>query len=580
MDGSLDSFTTLSQGTNLESKLEAKSKERNSQEITPGIFYGSPAGKPSKKPVQLLHLLNEIQFDLAKEKEVESREPIWVTFPRQDQAIQYADSHGKAIAVFTYQDHRSGQRRFLATSYEEFWCRYKNMQADVRHHYEIIRQRIPCHLYFDIEFNRDVNKDADGEEMVDILLSAVSSAFWDVYSLTYEPCWTVELDSSTGEKFSRHLVIRIPKAAFRDNSHVGAFVGEICARISRLRDSDDKFNHLFVLEGDSRAMQQSKIFVDQAVYSRNRSFRLPFSSKAGKSSMLLPTHRFRCKGKEEKIVFMEALICKLDDECKDLLTFGTEAANRGGSLPMGAFQVGPSAKTIHFGAFNISGTSPFPALDKFVESIACIEDIPGKIRSWYWFAEYGVVVYNISGNRFCEHIGRQHKSNNVMYIVDFRTAGYYQKCHDPDCRGFRSPLRPIPRHIIPPNFPLSTASPREDSVGDKGMHNVESRNLNLARNEEVISAFQIHDLSNDGGNALCTQSVTSYSSQACQEACFLDPAEDEAWWGEVISSVAKVEATCNKLRASAEGSLHQEAAIDANHTNMLADNLKFEFLKC
>lgn len=29
------------------------------------------------------------------------------------------------------------------------------------------------------------------------------------------------------EKFSRHLIIRIPKVAFKDNSHAGAFVGEV-----------------------------------------------------------------------------------------------------------------------------------------------------------------------------------------------------------------------------------------------------------------------------------------------------------------------------------------------------------------
>lgn len=29
------------------------------------------------------------------------------------------------------------------------------------------------------------------------------------------------------EKFSRHLIIRIPKTAFKDNSHVGAFISEV-----------------------------------------------------------------------------------------------------------------------------------------------------------------------------------------------------------------------------------------------------------------------------------------------------------------------------------------------------------------
>jgi len=35
----------------------------------------------------------------------------------------------------------------------------------------------------------------------------------------------IHVDSS--EKFSRHLIIHIPGAAFKDNSHVGAFVGEV-----------------------------------------------------------------------------------------------------------------------------------------------------------------------------------------------------------------------------------------------------------------------------------------------------------------------------------------------------------------
>nr|GLL20113.1 DNA-directed primase/polymerase protein [Ipomoea trifida] len=35
-----------------------------------------------------------------------------------------------------------------------------------------------------------------------------------------------------------------------------------------------------------------------------------------------------------------------------------------------------------------------------------------------------------------------------MYVVDLRRGDYYQKCHDPDCRGYRSPLRPIPGNVI------------------------------------------------------------------------------------------------------------------------------------
>jgi len=152
---------------------------------------------------------------------------------------------------------------------------------------------------------------------------------------------------------------------------------------------------------------------------------------------------------------MESLICRIDSNCERLLTFDTEAAgNRGGITDIGIAvdHVKHPKRTI---SSCTTGKSPFPALDAFVESVASVGNVPGHIRSWYWFSEQGVIVYNISGNRFCEIIGRQHKSNHVMYIVDFRTACYYQKCHDPDCRGYRSPLRPIPEGAIPQNSPVS-----------------------------------------------------------------------------------------------------------------------------
>ena len=103
--------------------------------------------------------------------------------------------------------------------------------------------------------------------------------------------------------------------------------------------------------------------------------------------------------------------------------------------PSSAYAVGQSGEG---GLSSNFGKSPFPSLEVFIEAIARIGDVQGnmlhsrldcvftpdfyitpacsisagKIRSWYYFADHGVVVYNISGNRFCENIGRPHKSNN------------------------------------------------------------------------------------------------------------------------------------------------------------------------
>lgn len=100
------------------------------------------------------------------------RKEVWATFPRQNEAMNFAKEHGN-MRVFSYQDHYKGQRRFLVSTYQEFWrrfsCltfiawlpnhsypslfegfshadflnyRYKSMDSKFRHHYEVIQEVI------------------------------------------------------------------------------------------------------------------------------------------------------------------------------------------------------------------------------------------------------------------------------------------------------------------------------------------------------------------------------------------------------------------------------------------------------
>ncbi|XP_045816541.1 DNA-directed primase/polymerase protein-like [Trifolium pratense] len=452
--------------TNVESSIEklksaiAKAKSSsNRKQISPVVFYGSPHGVPPKKPTRLWRLLHEIRIDLSQRKKLNLRKEVWSTFPRQDEAINFAKGQ-EDVHLFSYQDHFNGQRRFLASTYTEFWRRYKNMDSKSRHHYEVIQEGLPCHLYFDLEFNKRVNVGKNGDEMVDLLISIVLEALHEKYEIHGDHDWIVELDSSTEDKFSRHLIIRIPKAAFKDNSHAGAFVSEICSRILNARGKDKRCEKLFIAKDSSTDESAYQLFVDTAVYTRNRVFRLHLSSKAGKSSILLPTERFKCKNLSEEDMFMASLICNMDVDCGKLLVckpdldcvktlhFDTELNyNVGNSV-----QMHPEF-TLNTCTSDVSGTyfmgkSPFPFIDEFILSVASVGNIPGKIHSWYLFSEFGLMVYSMTKNRYCERIGRQHKSNNVIYVVDLRRAVYYQKCHDADCRGYRSPLRPIPVHVF------------------------------------------------------------------------------------------------------------------------------------
>lgn len=60
----------------------------------------------------------------------------------------------------------------------------------------------------------------------------------DKFGIELQRSWVVELDSSSARKFSRHVIIQIPGAAFRSNFHVGAFVKELCEVPSNAESPD------------------------------------------------------------------------------------------------------------------------------------------------------------------------------------------------------------------------------------------------------------------------------------------------------------------------------------------------------
>ncbi|XP_029119888.1 uncharacterized protein [Elaeis guineensis] len=528
-------------------------KSNKSKQISPIVFYGSPHGAPVKKPSQLLRLLREIHVDLREQNSLIPRKEVWATFPRQDEAMRFWKTHAHA-SVFSYQDHLSGQRRFLVSTYDELWGRYKNMDSKLHHHYEVIQEGAPCHLYFDLEFDKKINNDRNVDEMVDTLIFVTYKVLFDKYSIQGNEEWVVELDSSTKEKFSRHLIIRIPKTAFKDNSHVGAFVSEVCSHIASLRGSDPQLDKLYIRKDTSCPESSCQLFLDNAVYSRNRCFRLAFSSKAGKTSFLMPTGRFKCKNMSEQQVFMESLICRMDVDCEKLLKckmdldcnkilyFDSEARETN-SNPQ---------QTVLFNTYRsdfpstyFSGKSPFPALDAFVESIASIGNVPGRIRSWYWFSVCGLMVYNMSKSRYCERIGREHKSNHVMYIVDFQRPGYYQKCYDPDCRGYRSPLRPVPWDLIPDSRALFSSVNTENcreimDIGFDTQFDGNNMENNSCDNGELITDSCKKD-SSWWQEAMRHADCIEKTRNAAELSKLEDTVEDCEWWSDAERFINQVE---------------------------------------
>jgi hypothetical protein len=161
--------------------------------LTAKAFYGaktserSPVGgEMSDRSWQSFY--ERLQFRVSHSLlcQLEGTAPISSSFPRQQEAFEFADQiaalrrrvtvsrgdyNDRVPRVFSFESACDGKRRFLVASFTEFWRNYKKTRADQRHVYEIIREGVPCRLYFDLEFKRAINAEVDGNYLVAQLVS-------------------------------------------------------------------------------------------------------------------------------------------------------------------------------------------------------------------------------------------------------------------------------------------------------------------------------------------------------------------------------------------------------------------------
>lgn len=330
-------------------------------------------------------------------------------------------------------------------------------------------------LSADLEFKIADNPGRDGTLAVDAMLTVLRDVLRERFDLNMEDSWILELDSTTPLKFSRHVIVRIPGAAFADNSHVGVVVKQVCLRawghqVGLKESSVGNTCGLNSLTGFNQITRNENLIfkkadahggetlvIDYGVYTRNRAFRLHLSSKAGSDSRLVATGRFGGHGLTAEQMFMAALVCNVPPEAR-LLRCSLDADSGRTCADTAAKQ--QSATRVKSGqapfaaVFPRFGPSDNPKVDAFIESVCVEGGIQGLIRSWFDIGTTedcttaSVRLYNIRRNRYCGNVGRQHKSNGIFYVVDMQQGVWYQKCYDPDCRDYRSPVMPLPREVL------------------------------------------------------------------------------------------------------------------------------------
>ncbi|XP_065920720.1 DNA-directed primase/polymerase protein-like isoform X2 [Dysidea avara] len=505
---------------------------------------------------------------------------VWRTFPRQQMAFDYVRQCAQSIAVFAYESEElggGGKRRYLVATYLTFVTRYLKMRPP-RHYYEVIPKGVACKLYFDVEYKMSANPSLDpthGAELVNVFVKYV------LYELEVCCGWScsvdhvMDLDSSTKEKFSRHLIFVTPGACFSSLHHVGKFVHHICHKLRQLHYSSDAiqcYSQLFPCQTSTKPSTKQyvnycppvedllRLFVqddkggiclicDEAVYTKNRNFRLPLSSKLGKNVPLLPTKGSKFKMShlidERKVthsttfaLIMDSLICNVRFEDQPvLLSFG-ESTTHSHKSSAARDSSARSSDTTEEGYSH----SPYPEIDQFITKQLTRSGAQGTIRRWTLFPQGKLLIYDIKDYRWCENIGRQHKSNNIMIIADLLRGVYYQKCYDPDCRriDYHSQDYIIPNDINPVvNGDVDDEWDDDDimlTIGsDELVASIEAvENFDeflKVEEEELSTQHLICDKHLTEQSTATTSSVTS-SDQLCEGDSFLDAIN----WDEVMDN--------------------------------------------
>ncbi len=365
--------------------------------------------------------------------------------------------------------------------------------------------RLYFDLEFNKHYNPHLTT-ATTEELLTELFDEIQHQFQLFYSISVQRSDMVDLDSSTDKKFSRHWIMHLPEGLLFDDARAaGIFVKAMVSRLDKERKEGALqakgrgllAEYLYVnseeASGDEKVKPKKTCIIDLGVYTRNRLFRLLGSKKFGKTSdatlRIAETNEFLFPKQFNNVGRMTGVeptssasksprengsdAASFEKFCKSM-SWEAHAEALAATLVVPANSVKTKFPTLPHPLEQLDeeeqaqlcitprcggsartprgspeyGKSPFPALDYFIlNTLGKRENLVGNIGTWtldYLLQTLPqLICYNMRDNRYCEHVGRAHKSNNIIWNVHLIDRVCWQTCHDPECRGAKFRGKPI-----------------------------------------------------------------------------------------------------------------------------------------
>jgi len=370
----------------------------------------------------------------------------------------------------------------------------------------VILEWQPCWLYFDLEFQRVANPRPEPQDVIEAFYMELDAFCTEVLGAPLDMDYLVELDSTTSEKFSKHVIVkRLCKArdlAFKTNIQAGRVVLEFVAYLHRRREvPGSKAGSLFFKKetagaeaevnksdavmkdsdktGGSGVMPAEALrlsgvnsptelhahetcLVDTAVYTRNRCFRVLFSSKFSKNRPLKLV-RGACLGRSSPMQLLHSLAAFVPAGTplfEHSLTSSQAPPEVKVHRPLRRTFTQRCARKLR----RLEPSGNRELLQFLVQrwdeareqnepraaQLANGSDQKTQARSCIKLGDqHSYLAVTLAHNRFCFCKGASHKSNSIYLVVDITRGVFYQKCHDKvDCPNFRSTEQALPEHLL------------------------------------------------------------------------------------------------------------------------------------
>ncbi|OHT10575.1 hypothetical protein TRFO_20068 [Tritrichomonas foetus] len=337
--------------------------------------------------------------------------------------------------LFSWEYSTTGTRTFFLSKYENVYKLFNYLNE--YHLYEVIPENFPCHLYFDCEFKFKEHPELDGDEIIKNLIMLVDEKLLSLFGRSdYE---VIDLEATTPEKFSRHLIFHSDRFMFRNNKHVGHFV-----------------------KTEILTVPEFQIVVDEAVYTKNRNFRCIWSTKVanGTKFPLVPKDKTNWHPSFSSYeYFLKSLISYSPRKKPHLIGYPEikTTTTKTKEIPIEIKNQSQSSNCNPYltnqnininGINNINNVNinlPNGGIEDFaLKSLAPL----GYVAKEVYTPEFDTLTLFVEGTKYCHKIGREHKSNHIYIVCKLAQGTIAQKCFDPDCRGFESDPVDIPADML------------------------------------------------------------------------------------------------------------------------------------